>query len=187
MKNLSAYAINTILLGSALAAFSQFSYAQDQSFLAKNGLENKTTPQMVEYINRLQQDRPLNFSAAVTSTELTVSDGKEAHSYPLGDKFYLSFAPYITYTHPCYNHNLSSCTGELKNTTFKVKIIDQQGKVIASNNMTSYQNGFIGVWLPRNITGTINVTYNGLTAVTPFATGNDSQTCLTSVKLEKTI
>ncbi len=142
---------------------------------------------MVEYINQLKQDRPLNYSASVTSTDLNISDGTEAHSYPLGDRFYLSFAPYITHAHDCYNHNLSSCTGELKNTAFKVKILDQTGKVIVSDNMTSYQNGFIGVWLPRNINGTINVTYNGLSALTPFATGTESQTCLTNVKLEKTI
>ncbi|XBS69782.1 copper-binding periplasmic metallochaperone CueP [Acerihabitans sp. KWT182] len=187
MKNVSSRAINATILASALAAFSHGSYAQDGPFLAKYGLDHKTTPQMVEYINRLKQDRPLTFSASVTSTDLTVSEGGEAHSYPLGDKFYLSFAPYITYTHPCYNHSLSSCTGELKNTTFKVKIIDQKGHVIASKNMTSYQNGFIGVWLPRNISGTVQVTHQGLSASTPFATDDDSQTCLTNLKLEKTL
>lgn len=187
MKNISAKTLQLAMLAFTMTTLGHLAYARESSFLAKNGLENKTTTQMVEYIDQLKQDRPLLFSASITSTELKVSDGQEAHSYPLGDKFYLAFAPYITHTHPCFNHNLSSCTGELKNTAFKVKIIDQSGNVIVSNNMTSYQNGFIGVWLPRNITGTINVTYNGLTAVTPFATGAKNQTCLTNVKLEKPI
>lgn len=185
MHKISVSAMSLAILATMATFFGPAAFATEQTFLAQNGLAGKSTTQMVEYINQLKQDRPLNFSAAITPTQLNLSDGSEGYSFPLKDKFYLSFAPYINQTHPCFNHNLSSCTGELIDTPFKVTIRDQAGKVILDQTLTSYQNGFIGVWLPRNITGTINVTYNGLSAATPFATASDSRTCLTNVKLEQ--
>ncbi|MGS8594000.1 CueP family metal-binding protein, partial [Salmonella enterica subsp. enterica serovar Infantis] len=49
--------------------------------------------------------------------------------------------------------------------------------------MQSYRNGFIGVWLPRNMEGTLEVSYNGQTASHAIATRDDSQTCLTELPL----
>ncbi|WP_186378238.1 copper-binding periplasmic metallochaperone CueP [Yersinia rochesterensis] len=181
----------------ALAAvtFSHFTLAQSSStassstaateFLAQHGISGKTTEQMIETIDQSKQERPLAYSASVTGTELKLSDGQQQFSFPVGDKFYLSFAPYINQTHPCFNHSLSGCRGELANTTFDVKITDQAGKVILQDKLTSYQNGFIGVWLPRNIEGTIEVSYQGLKAASPFATQAESQTCMTTLHLEK--
>lgn len=186
----------------ALAAvtFSHFTLAQSSStassstassstaateFLAQHGISGKTTEQMIETIDQSKQERPLAYSASVTGTELKLSDGQQQFSFPVGDKFYLSFAPYINQTHPCFNHSLSGCRGELANTTFDVKITDQAGKVILQDKLTSYQNGFIGVWLPRNIEGTIEVSYQGLKATSPFATQAESQTCMTTLHLEK--
>ena len=185
MHKISVPALSLAILTIMTTFLGSPAFATEQTFLTQNGLAGKTPRQMVEYINQLKQDRPLNFSASITPTQLNLSDGSEGYSYPLNDKFYLSFAPYINQTHPCFNHNLSSCTGELTNSPFKVTIKDQSVKVILDQTLTSYQNGFIGVWLPRNITGTINVTYNGLSASTPFATASDSRTCLTNLKLEQ--
>ncbi|AHK18539.1 copper-binding periplasmic metallochaperone CueP [Yersinia similis] len=159
--------------------------AQQTDFLAQHGLAGKTAEQMVDAIDQSPQTRPLPYSASVTSAELMLSDGQQKSVYPLGDKFYLSFAPYINQTHPCFNHSLSGCRGELANTPFEVKITDNSGNVIMHQQVTSYQNGFIGVWLPRNIEGTLEVSYQGLTAVSPFATGAESQTCLTTLQLQK--
>ncbi|EIL4350317.1 CueP family metal-binding protein, partial [Salmonella enterica] len=47
----------------------------------------------------------------------------------------------------------------------------------------SYRNGFIGIWLPRNMEGTLEVSYNGKTASHAIATRDDSQTCLTELPL----
>ncbi|AJJ57524.1 hypothetical protein DN756_03840 [Yersinia pseudotuberculosis] len=159
--------------------------AQQTDFLAQQGLAGKSAEQMVDAIDQSPQTRPLPYSASVTHAELILSDGQQKFVYPLGDRFYLSFAPYINQTHPCFNHSLSGCRGELANTPFEVKITDNSGKVIMHQQVTSYQNGFIGVWLPRNIEGTLEVSYQGLTAVSPFATGAESQTCLTTLQLQK--
>lgn len=51
--------------------------------------------------------------------------------------------------------------------TFDVKVTDSKGDVVVQKAMTSYRNGFIGVWLPRNMEGTIEVSYNGKKRLTP--------------------
>ncbi|MGB3256251.1 MULTISPECIES: copper-binding periplasmic metallochaperone CueP [Buttiauxella] len=163
--------------GSAIAAQS------DAEFLAAHGLAGKTTEQMVEAIDGSTQARPLPYNAGITSTELKLSDGTQQFSYPLGDKFYLSFAPYLTQTHPCFNHSLSGCRGELANTPFDVKVTDKSGKVLMQKKMTSHANGFVGIWLPRDIKGTIEVSYQGKKATAPIATHTSSQTCLTTLPL----
>ncbi|AAM86945.1 hypothetical protein CQP30_12110 [Yersinia pestis] len=172
-------------MASAQSSPSSSVTAQQTDFLAQQGLAGKSAEQMVDAIDQSPQTRPLPYSASVTHTELILSDGQQKFVYPLGDRFYLSFAPYINQTHPCFNHSLSGCRGELANTPFEVKITDNSGKVIMHQQVTSYQNGFIGVWLPRNIEGTLEVSYQGLTAVSPFATGAESQTCLTTLQLQK--
>ena len=163
--------------GSALAATSQ------TDFLAQYGLAGKNTQQIVEAIDQNPQARPLPFSASITSSELKLSDGKQAFAFPLADKFYLSVAPYEHQTHPCFNHSLSGCQGEMPNTTFDVKVTDLKGNVVLQKSVKSYQNGFVGLWLPRDMQGTLDVSYQGKTASSPISTNSDSQTCLTTVKL----
>jgi hypothetical protein len=96
------------------------------------------------------------------------------------DKFYLSFAPYINQTHPCGFHSLSSCQGELVNQQVHAVIKDSEGNEIVNSDLTTMENGFIGVWLPSDIKATVTVSYNGLVAQAPIATFADSETCLTT-------
>lgn len=110
--------------GSALAASSE------SAFLAQHGLAGKTVEQIVDSIDQTPQSRPLPYSASITSTELKLSDGKQIYTLPLGDKFYLSFAPYEWRTHPCFNHSLSGCQGEMPNKPFTVKVTGSKGAVI---------------------------------------------------------
>ncbi|GKW12375.1 hypothetical protein PEC301899_26570 [Pectobacterium carotovorum subsp. carotovorum] len=174
-----------VLLGLTLSSHGFAATADANAFLAKQGLAGKTVEQIVDAIDRSPQARPLPYSASITSKELKLSDGQQQYSYALGDKFYLSFAPYIQQTHPCFNHSLSGCQGELANTAFDVKITDKAGNVIVQKTLNSHQNGFVGVWLPRNIEGTINVTYQGRVASSPFSTYSDSQTCMTTLPLKE--
>ncbi|WP_183042754.1 copper-binding periplasmic metallochaperone CueP [Pectobacterium parmentieri] len=174
-----------VLLGLTLSGPGFATTTDANAFLAKQGLAGKTVEQIVDVIDRSPQARPLPYSASITSKELKLSDGQQQYSYPLGDKFYLSFAPYIQQTHPCFNHSLSGCQGELANTAFDVKITDKTGNVIVQKTLSSHQNGFVGVWLPRNIEGTIDVTYQGRVATSPFATYSDSQTCMTTLPLKE--
>lgn len=166
-----------IMSGSALADSSQ------ADFLAQYGLSGKSVEQMVTAIDGSPQSRPLPFNASITSTTLTLSDTQHSFQYPVGDKFYLSFAPYLSRMHPCDNHSLSGCTGELSDTAFNVKIYNGKDIIILDKQMQSYHNGFVGVWLPRNMEGRIEVTYQGKHATAPISTFENSNTCLTTLQL----
>lgn len=172
-----------LLLLGLFTASNVFAATQESTFLAQHGLSGKSVEQMVETIDQSPQSRPLPYSASVTSTALKLSSGEQVYTLPLGDKFYLSFAPYEWQTHPCFNHSLSGCQGEMPEKTFDVKVTDNRGDVVVQKEMKSGRNGFIGVWLPRNIEGTIEVSYNGKSAAHSIKTMNDSQTCLTELQL----
>lgn len=96
------------------------------------------------------------------------------------DKFYLSFAPYISQTHPCGTHSLTTCQGELVNQEIHAVITDKEGKEIVNSDLTTMANGFVGVWLPRNIDGTVRVSFDGKVAQTQISTYAGSNTCLTT-------
>ena len=99
-------------------------------------------------------------------------------------KFYLSFAPYVNQTHPCANHNLVTCRGELKNKSFEVKIVDSQtNTVIIEKTIISSSNGFAGIWLPINKRYQITVSYENFSATDEVSTFTTSNTCLTTLKL----
>lgn len=58
--------------------------------------------------------------ASITSNELiiTKSDGKQEVIDILNEDFFVSIAPYVKETHPCQNHSLTGCQGEMPNTEF---------------------------------------------------------------------
>ncbi|KNC92069.1 copper-binding periplasmic metallochaperone CueP [Trabulsiella odontotermitis] len=174
----------SLLLLSLLASSAVFAATPESEFLAAHGLAGKSVEQIIETIDQTPQNRPLPYSASVTSAALKLSDGEQTYTLPLGDKFYLSAAPYETQTHPCFNHSLSGCQGEMPNSTFDVKVTDNKGNTVIQEKMKSYQNGFIGLWLPRNMEGSLEVSYNGKKAVHPITTQDDSQTCLTELQLQ---
>ena len=148
------------------------------------GLQGKSAQQIVEQLDRSQTQRPLDFKASVRPGELILGDETSEQTLAIpADSFYLSIAPYVTRTHECFFHSLATCQGELSGRTVEVTITDASGKVLADGPATTYTNGFVGYWLPRGITGTIEAKYEGKTATTPFATNDDSPTCLTTLKL----
>src|SRR5699024_4018621 len=64
------------------------------------------------------------------------------------DEFFVSIAPFVETTHPCTNHSLTGCQGELVEKEFDVYIQDEDGNVVVDETMTSFENGFIDFWLP---------------------------------------
>jgi hypothetical protein len=175
---------SSLLFLSLLVSSSAFAATPESAFLASHGLAGKSVEQIIDTIDSTPQDRPLPYSASVTSTALKLTDADQSYTLPLGEKFYLSAAPYERQTHPCFNHSLSGCQGEMPNSTFDVKVTDNKGNTVIQKKMKSYQNGFIGLWLPRNMEGSIEVSYNGKKAIRPIQTMDDSQTCLTELQLQ---
>lgn len=57
------------------------------------------------------------------------------------------------------------------------------GDILIDEPRTTYDNGFLGLWLPRDVTGELTIEHEGATATAPIATGEDDLTCLTSAQL----
>ena len=153
--------------------------------LASYGLGGLTVEEAIDRLEKTPLDgRSADLIASVRPGEVlfTGADGQE-RSVPLGEDFYLSFAPYVDQTHECYFHSLTTCVGELRNTEMAVTLTDADGAVIVDEVLTSNDNGFIGLWLPRGTEGTLTVEYDGMSVVADVSTGADDPTCLTDLRL----
>jgi hypothetical protein len=114
---------------------------------------------------------------------LTDADGAERALDLPDDRFYLSVAPYVSTTHECFHHSLTTCKGELSDEKVQVTVTDDTGKVLVEKQTRTFDNGFVGLWLRRGTTGTIEVEYDGKQGRARFGTGEDDPTCLTTLQL----
>lgn len=124
-------------------------------------------------------------SSSITSQELIVTDSKNNKTtYDLPeDEFFVSIAPFISTTHTCTIHSLTGCQGELVEKEFDVYIQDEEGNIVVDETMTSFQNGFIDLWLPRNETFNVKIEYDGKTAESEISTFKSDNTCVTTMQL----
>lgn len=126
-----------------------------------------------------------NVSASITSHELIVTDkNNEKKTYELPkEEFFVSIAPFLKTTHPCEIHSLTSCQGELVNEKFEVYIEDTDGNVILDETMTSFENGFIDLWLPREKNLQITIKQSGKSATSDISTFEGDNTYITTMQL----
>lgn len=157
-----------------------------ETLLAEYGLEGLGTVEIIDHLDRLAaEDRPADLMASVRPSEVVVSSGDEQFNLEIpDDRFYLSVAPYVDQTHDCFHHSLTTCKGELASEEVRVQVVDEtSGKVLVDEMRTTFENGFVGLWLPRDIEGTLQVTYDGKVGEVDFATDTDAPTCLTTLQL----
>src|SRR5699024_5472623 len=104
-----------------------------------------------------------NESASITSDELIVTshDGEETTYALPEDEFFVSIAPFMKTTHDCAIHSLTGCQGELIEKEFDVLIEDGAGNVVVDKTISSFENGFIDLWLPREETFQVKIAYDG--------------------------
>lgn len=159
--------------------------ASTRDVLATLGLTGLSGKQIVEKLDQDPSPRPLAFKASVRSDRVIVGTTHGEVSVPItGERsFYLSLAPYQTRTHDCFFHSLATCKGELAGTPVRVTVKDQAGMDLVNADATTYANGFVGFWLPKDIKGTVTVTAAGKSGTVPFTTGAEDATCLTTLKL----
>jgi hypothetical protein len=142
---------------------------------------------VVDIVNHLEHksDEPEGFYASITGSSLVLGDSTDEVILSLPhDLFYLSFAPYVDQTHPCYNHNLVTCTGELQNQSFFITVRDHnQDELIFSGWVKTSERGFAGIWLPKEKELTLTVSDDILYGEVSIDTFLDSPSCLTSLKL----
>lgn len=121
---------------------------------------------------------------SVSDQELVIITKDTTISYDMPeDEFFMSVAPYITETHTCYTHSATGCTGELLEETFYILLIDSEGNTIIDNSYVSLPNGFIDLWLPRNIEGTLTISYGNISSTKEISTFTGNPTCETTMQL----
>lgn len=164
-----AISVGTILLTRA---------NDEKALLRKFKLSKSNVVEMVEQLEGIEKGL---LNASVTSEYVVLNDGDHSAKVKIpDDQFFLAFAPYINQTHPCVEYNLNSCHGELANQTFLVSIITPSGDIILQEEMVSADNGFVTIWLDKNIEANLTVEYNNLKAKTFISTNKDSNNCLTT-------
>lgn len=128
--------------------------------------------------------RPTDYTVSVRPAALLVTAADGERELPLPDDvFYLSVAPYVDSTHECFFHSLTTCLGELADEELTVTVVADDGEVLVDETRRTSANGFLGLWLPRDVRGTLTVASEGRTASTAFGTGDDDPTCLTTLQL----
>ena len=126
-------------------------------------------------------DEPQDIGARITGEALLLYQGEDEVSVPLPeDLFFVSIAPYINDVHPCQVHNLITCRGELYGETMLITITLNDGSVLYSEERTTQANGFIGLWLPAGIEGTLSVEMPNRSVSYPISTYTNSDTCITT-------
>ncbi|MFD1813138.1 CueP family metal-binding protein [Rhodococcus gannanensis] len=155
--------------------------------LSANGLNGLDGRALIERLDTMPvADRPDGLIASVRPDAVLVSDDEGPETaVPLPvDEFYLSIAPYVGTTHECYFHSLTTCLGELRDEPVRVLATNRaDGAVLADSTTRTYDNGFVGLWLPRDIEADVVVEYAGRTGRTTVGTGPDDPTCITTVDL----
>ena len=146
---------------------------------------NKEIQDIRKLVQKYSVSTADDVSASITSNKLIVKDEDDKEiAYDFSEEeFFVSIAPYVEETHPCEIHSLTGCQGEMVNMDFDVMIQDEDGKVIVDETMTSFENGFIDVWLPRNQTYQVKINYGDQTSESTISTFEGDNTCITTMQL----
>lgn len=162
--------------------------ANGGELLAAYDLDGKDAKQIIEQLDTMAKaDRPADLIASIRTDEIVLRDRNDETvqtTVPMpADEFYLSFAPYVSQTHDCFYHSLTTCVGEQQNEDVHVTITQDDGTVLVDEDATTFDNGFYGVWLPRDIKATLKVEVAGKSASATIGTGPEDLTCLTTLPL----
>lgn len=165
-------------------ATSQAVAGDAEAILSAQGLSGKSPREVVKALDQDPAARPLALMASVRYDEVTLDDGTTQATLPLdGDEFYISVAPYENSTHDCYFHSLGTCQGELTDTDVHVTVVSEDGETLIDEDATTYANGFVGFWVPKDVKGTVTVTTDGKTGEVEFSSDPEGATCITTLQL----
>ncbi|TFE04043.1 hypothetical protein E2626_01565 [Jeotgalibacillus salarius] len=67
--------------------------------------------------------------------------------------------------------------------TFKVYIEDEEGNVIIDEEMTTYENGFIDLWLPRDKMYNVTIEHDSKSTESQISMYEADATCITTIQL----
>ena len=143
--------------------------------------------QVIERLDTMPvADRPTNLLASVQPDALVLTDDQDRETQlPMPeDEVYVSVAPYREQTHDCYFHSLTTCIGELGNADVQLTLTDADGKVLINETRETFDNGFVGLWVPRDVEATLTIEHEGQAGTATITTLNeDDPTCITTLRL----
>ena len=143
----SASIVSAIVGASLALSACSSSGAEQEDVLNAHGLEGMDAREIIDYLDQQPiTERPTDLMASVRSEELIVSNqaGEVALAMP-EDLSYVSIAPFVSQTHDCYYHSLTTCVGELDNEPVAVSVFDEEtGTTLVDGPTTTFDNGFAG-------------------------------------------
>lgn len=175
-----------VLTGGVALALTGCSVGGGDGMLQTYGLADMDAVEIVDHLDRLPvAERPDDLLASVQPNELILATAQDEITLPLPeDLTYVSVAPYATYTHDCFYHSLTTCLGELDNEPVRVTFTDgASGETLIDEQVTTFDNGFAGFWVPADVSGTIVITHRDRVGATEFSTAEDGATCVTDLQL----
>lgn len=169
------------------ASPSSASSDSETELLAAHDLDGLDAAQVVEKLDTMPVDeRPSDLTASVQPDILVLSDdqGRQAQLPMPEDRTYVSVAPYREQTHDCYFHSLTTCLGELDGEDVRITLTDSDGEQLISQTRETFDNGFVGMWVPRGIEADLRIEHDGRSGTATVRTmADDDPTCLTTLRL----
>lgn len=163
------------------------STAADADLLADHDLAGLDATQIIERLDAMHvEDRPADLMASVQPDTVVLTDGQERETrLPMPeDEVYIAVAPYLDQTHECHFHSLTTCLGELGDAEVRIVLTDADGDILIDEVRRTFDNGFVGLWVPRGIEATLTVERDGREGTVDLSTtGKDDPTCITSLRL----
>ena len=162
--------------------------SEDLGVAEEFGLAGLDAREVIEKLDTTTlADRPEGLQASIRPDELVLvgASGQDEVLPMPDDEMYIAFAPYVNQTHECTFHAPNSCVGEMQDAAIEVTVTDKaSGEVYVDERTVTYDNGFIGYWLPRDVDATIAVAADGKTGSVDITTrGADAPTCITTLRI----
>ena len=172
-----------LLLGSAgLGAFAQTIEAKPSPGLLA-GLTPEATKSQADEWGMKSDENNVKIWTTSRAFNFQFADGTKTVIPMPDDRMVVSIAPYIMKTHPCSKHTPSSCRGELAHTPVHVKAVSTDGRTLVDEDTTTLPNGFIDLWLPRDLMVDVSMKARGLQATVRVGTFDSDITCITTPQL----
>lgn len=194
-RGVRALAAALLAAGLALAGCTAAPPSSDRSdgtggageLLAAYELTDLDAAEVIERLDTMPvADRPSGLLASVQPDALVLRDDsdREARLPMPDDQVYVSVAPFLEQTHECHFHSLTTCLGELSDAEIRVTLTGDDGAVLIDETRTTYDNGFVGLWVPRGIDASLEIEHDGRTGTVPVSTRTDQDaTCITTLQL----
>ncbi|WP_416447031.1 CueP family metal-binding protein [Leucobacter sp. HNU] len=181
-------AATAVLAGCSTSLIASQDTTTESSLLAAHDLDGLDAKQIIDRLDTTPiADRAEDFQASIRPDSLVLSDANHGEmTVPMpDDEFYISVAPYVDQTHECVYHSPTGCKGELQNADVHVTVTDSTtGAVLYDERTVTYDNGFVGLWLPRDFEGVLAIEGSGRKGQVSIRTvGDDQPTCITTLQL----